>query len=235
MAGEYPVKGRSELRNRRIAAHEIGHCFAGRAIGTFIHLVTIVPDYASDGYQGRTVRSGPVTELALNDSTVLDTDEIVSICERLERLTPELGSSRAESSEYYQRCQNNIIELVAAEEAELLLHPGSPSLGAQHDFIEADAFARVAVAAQPAVRALIEYCKAEARALLEQNIDIVEALVEALIAKGTLVTDEIDAIISAGMTARSASMERQRRADWKQRERNAVTFEVVTAKAEAAR
>ena len=34
------------------------------------------------------------------------------------------------------------------------------------------------------MRALVEYCKAEARALLEQSIDIVEALVEALIAKG---------------------------------------------------
>jgi hypothetical protein len=148
----------------------------------------------------------------------------VSICERLERLTPEIGSSRVESSEYYQRCQNNIIELVAAEEAEFLLHPDLPSLGAVQDFTEAEGFARVAVAAQPAVRALIEYCKAEARALLEQNIDIVEALVEALVAKGTLYTDEIDAIISAGMTARSATMERNRRADWRQRERNAAEF-----------
>jgi hypothetical protein len=223
MAVEYPVKGRTELRNRRIAAHEIGHCFAGRAIGTFIHLVTIIPE-EDGGFAGRCVRSGPVTELALDDCSVLDTDEIVSICERLERLTPEIGSSRTESSEYYQRCQNNIIELVAAEEAELLLHPELPVLGAQHDFIEAAAFARVAVAAQPAVSAMVEYCKAEARALLEQNVDIVAALVDALIVNGTLVNDEIDAIISAGMTARSVAVERRRRADWRQRESNAAKF-----------
>jgi hypothetical protein len=57
------------------------------------------------------------------------------------------------------------------------------------------------------VRALVEYCKAESRALLEQSIDIVEVLVEALIAMGTLNTDEISAIISACMTARSVTAE----------------------------
>ena len=70
------------------------------------------------------------------------TEEILTVCERLEKLTPELGSARSESSEYYIRSQNNVIALVAGDCAEMLLHPTVPPLGAQHDFVEADAFAR---------------------------------------------------------------------------------------------
>ena len=102
------------------------------------------------------------------------TEEILSICERLERITPELGSARVDLSEYVVRCQNNICALVAGECAEVILHPTLPSLGAQHDHVEAAAFARVAVAAQPAALALLEYCRAEASALLNDLYNRVE-------------------------------------------------------------
>jgi hypothetical protein len=42
-----------------------------------------------------------------------------------------------------------VIELLGGEVAELILHPDCPSLGAKHDQVEANAFARVAVAASP--------------------------------------------------------------------------------------
>src|SRR5665647_702902 len=176
MAGEYPVEGRSELRNLRIAGHETGHAFVTRALGDFVHAVTIVPDRGPNGFEGRCIRSGPITELTLAENGPDKTEQIVDICARLEKLTPELGCARVESSEYYIRAQNNIVELVAAECAELSLHPDLPSLGAIHDFTEANAFARVAVAAQPAVAALQYEIKA-ATALLTANIDIVNALV----------------------------------------------------------
>jgi len=224
MAGGYPVPGRDELRNRRIAGHEIGHAFVSRALGDTVHAVTIIPDRGPNGFEGRCVRSGPISELTLTDCHQSQTEEILSICERLEKLTPELGCARVESSEYYIRAQNNITELVAAECAELILHPDLPSLGAKHDFVEAGAFAKVAVAAQPAVAALISYCRAEATALLAANIDIVNALVEALIEHGTLSGEQVDEIISNCITVRSMAAERQRRVDWKQRESNAATF-----------
>jgi hypothetical protein len=226
MANEklYPVPGRSADRNVRIAAHEAGHALVGRCIGTHIHLCTIVPD-DEQGYQGHTVRSGPVTALELNDdSTILDTAEVMAICERLLELEPEIGANRIESSEAYQRCQGNIIELMGGEAGERLLHPDLPVLGAIHDHTEALSFAKIAVATKPAVGALIEYCKSEARGLLEQNIDVARALVAALIEKGTLLSDEIDAIISGTVVARSLEKERQRRTDWKQRELSAADF-----------
>jgi hypothetical protein len=218
----FPVAGRSAAFTARLAAHEIGHTLVGKCIGTFIHLVTIVPDL---GYQGRTVRSGPVSELDLNDdSKVLNTTEVISVCESLLELEPELGSNRIASSEHYQRCIGNIMELVAGQEAELLLHSDQPVLGAVHDFVEADAFAKLAVVASPSVEALIKYCQAESRGLLEKNIDIARALVAALIAKGTLLTDEIDQIISATVVARAVEAERVRRNDWHRREQSAAEF-----------
>ena|SRR5258707_10999790 len=75
-----------------------------------------------------------------------------------------------------------LIELLGGEVAELILHADHPSLGAKHDQIEANAFAKVAVAASPAVAALIAYCESEAAALIRANIEIVQALVEALAA-----------------------------------------------------
>ena len=220
----YPVPNRTPIRNRQIAGHEIGHCFTARALGDFVHFVTIIPDLTPGGFAGRTVRSGPPSELTLTDCPEIKTDQILSICERLERLTPEIGSPRMESAEFYQRALNNVIELVAGDAAELILHPDLSSLGAVHDFVEADAFARVAVVGQPAVMALVEYCRAEATALLTANIDVVNALVEALIESGTLTGEQVDEIISNCITVRSMAAERQRRVDWKQRESNAATF-----------
>jgi hypothetical protein len=224
MTDFYPVPGRSELRNRQIAGHEIGHALVTRALGDMVWSVTVVPDRGPNGFEGKCVRSGPPSDLALNENDVDKTEEILSICERLERLTPVLGSGRVESSEYYIRSQNNVIALVAGSCAELLLHPELPSLGANHDATEAAAFARIAVAASPAVSALVEYCRAEATALLTANRDIVETLVAALIDHGELSGERVDEIIADCVTARSVKREQERRADWKLRQDNASEF-----------
>ncbi|SHG80976.1 hypothetical protein SAMN05443248_2732 [Bradyrhizobium erythrophlei] len=123
------------LRSKRLAAHEIGHALVTRALGDSCWSVSIIP---AEGYEGRCVRSGPPSDLTLSENGMDKTEEILTVCERLERLTPELGSARSESSEYYIRSQNNVIALVAGECAETLLHPDLPSLGANHDHTEAD-------------------------------------------------------------------------------------------------
>ena len=73
-------------------------------------------------------------------------------------MAPELGFGRVADSEMYIRAHSMIIELLGGEVAEFILFPDHPSLGAKHDQIEANAFAKVAVAASPAVAALIAYC-----------------------------------------------------------------------------
>jgi hypothetical protein len=66
----------------------------------------------------------------------------------------------------------------------------------------------------PTGKVRAENCKAEARGLLEQNMDIARVLVAALIEKGTLLTDEIDAIISTAVVTLLLEKGRQRRDDW---------------------
>jgi hypothetical protein len=217
----YPVPGRSELWNRRIAGHESGHALITKCLGDTVWKVTIIP---GDGFQGKCVRSGPPSDLALQENLENQTEEILTVCERLEKLTPELGTPRSDSAEYYIMSQNNIIALVAAECAEFLLHPVLPSLGAAHDGIEARAFARVSVAASPAVEALISYAVAEANALLTSNRDILDALVEALIEAGELSGERVDEIISECIFARAVAAEKIRRNDWQARIANAQRF-----------
>jgi hypothetical protein len=84
----------------------------------------------------------------------------------------------------------------------LLLHPDLPPLGATHDGIEARVFARIAVAASPAIEALIGYAAAEATALLPANRDIVDDLVSALIEAGDLSGESADEYIEMHLRAR---------------------------------
>jgi hypothetical protein len=63
------------------------------------------------------------------------------------------------------------------------------------------------------------------RKTINSNHEIIlDALVEALVDRGTLDGEQVDQIISACMTARSVAAERQRRADWCERQRNAAVF-----------
>jgi hypothetical protein len=222
MKNGYPVPGRTALRNRQIAGHEAGHALTTRALGDRCWSVSIV---RGDGFEGRCIRSGPPSALTLTDQDeVMEREELLTTCERLAELTPKLGTPRSESSEYYIRSQNNIIALVAGEAAEMLLHPDLPSLGANHDGVEARAFARVAVAASPAVEALISYAFAESTALLAENRDMLDALVEALIEAGELSGERVDEIISACVAARSVEQERLRRARWRETELSAASL-----------
>jgi hypothetical protein len=226
VAGEYPVPNRAPLMNRRIASHEIGHCFLARALGNNVFAVTIIPDRRPGGYEGMCMRSGPPSQnYHLDDDSATDeTDEVVDICSRLERLMPEIGTARVEAAEFFVRAQSNVIELVAGRVCEQILYPDLPDLGAAHDRTEAKAFAAVAVAQPGAIDALIEYAEAEARALLLANLPIVHALVGALVERGTLTGAEVDEVIERAVAEKALADERARRAAWKIVEKNAADF-----------
>jgi hypothetical protein len=60
--------------------------------------------------------------------------------------------------------------------------------------------------------------------IITANLDIARALVSALVEVGILSGEQVDEIISATIAARAIMAERVRRADWRQRERNAATL-----------
>jgi hypothetical protein len=217
----YPVPGRTAEYNHRVAAHEIGHAFLARALGSNVHSVTIVPGH---GYEGMCMRSGPPLQLNLDENPEAETDEIVDICARLEKLTPEIGSGRVEGAEFYIRAQINCTELLGGRACEQLLYPDHPPLPAEHDQIEARAFAAVACAAPPAIGALIAYAEAEASALLSANLPVVLALVEAIIERGTLTGAEVDEVIEGAVAQKTLDEEHARRADWARVQHSAADF-----------
>jgi hypothetical protein len=220
---------RSPELNRRCAAHESSHAVLGRAFGSLIELVTIVPD---DVFAGRCVRRGaPSTSLnLLNDQKVeaattikmATTTDLIEVCERIG--APELGTPRVGLAEEITRAQTHVIELLGGSVGERVMFPDLPPLPAEHDRIEARALAYVVCASPAAVDALLAYCEAEAEALIRANIGIVSALTDALLEKGTLVGEEVDQIISATVAAEMLAAEQARRRQWQQRARNAAQF-----------
>jgi hypothetical protein len=62
------------------------------------------------------------------------------------------------------------------------------------------------------------------RVNIRANLDIVNALITALIDQGALSGSVVDTIIAAGVAARLIKIERQRRDDWKKREQSAAAF-----------
>jgi hypothetical protein len=221
---------RSPEYNRRCAAHECGHAIVGRALGSFIELVTIVPD---GEYAGKCVRRGaPSTSLNLLDvqklkeqmPTALTTAGIVEICAKIG--APELGAPRVDIAEEITRSQTAIIECLAGTVGERVMFPDLLPLPAEHDRIEARALADVICTSPLPVDSLLAYAEAEAEALIRNNRDIVAALTDALVEKGTLSGDEVDAIIAACVARRSLAAEYERRRRWAGVVASASSFEV---------
>jgi hypothetical protein len=220
---------RSLEYSRRCAAHEIGHAVVGRAMGSVIELVTIVPDGV---FAGRCVRRGaPSTSLnLLNEQKSeaaparrkLSTADLVAVCAHIG--APEMGTPRVDLAEEITRAQVNIIELLAGTVCERIIFPDLPPLPAEHDRMEARALASVVCVSPLSIDALLAYAEAEAEALIRGNLGAVSALTNALVEKGTLLGEEVDQIISATIATETLAAEQARRLQWQLRAENAANF-----------
>jgi hypothetical protein len=78
---------------------------------------------------------------------------------------------------------------------------------------------RSIAATQSAASALIQNAEAAGlvRENLDENLDIVLALVGAIVERGTLSGDAVDQIIEHAVAVRSFAVEHQRRTDWRLR------------------
>jgi hypothetical protein len=73
-------------------------------------------------------------------------------------------------------------------------------------------------------RELLAYCEAEAEALIRAHVGVVQALIDALVDRGTLTSDEIDLIIAGAVAGERLSAALSRRANWRKRELSAKCF-----------
>jgi hypothetical protein len=200
--------------NRRVIAHEIGHCYAAKACGSFVELVTAVPN---NGFAGRCVRRGaaPSSPNLVDDrkppATAPTTEQIADICAAIG--APEIGVPRVECADETQRAIVNIIELVAARVCERIFYPEHEPLPAEHDLAEARALASV-IASPGAVEPMLKYAEAEAEALIRTHLGVVQALIDALETAGTLSGEQVDDTIARAVAARQLAEEQQRRHEW---------------------
>jgi hypothetical protein len=216
--GRAHLAGRSDQLVRRIATHESGHCLVARALGSVVELVTIVPEA---GFEGLCRRHCAATAASLQLRA--SSSEAINILEVAARLSsPEIGEARVKISEGVVRAETLIIELVAGTIGEMVAMPDLEPLSAEHDLIEARALAGVV---SFAAESLLEFCKAEARAILVGNIDVHEALADQLAEYGELSGDQVDEIIASAIAQRQVRIEHQRREDWRKRETNASSFQ----------
>jgi hypothetical protein len=84
------------------------------------------------------------------------------------------------------------------------------TLRAEHDEIEARAVAAIACASPRSVDAMLAYAEAEAQNLIRENLNVVLALVDALVAspKGKLTGVQVDAVIESASPSRLRTVRR---------------------------
>jgi hypothetical protein len=70
---------------------------------------------------------------SLYEAHEAETEEIVDLCERAQRLMPELGPGRVEAAECFQRATVLPIELVGGTVGEQILYPQDEPLPTYHD------------------------------------------------------------------------------------------------------
>jgi hypothetical protein len=172
-------------RRQHVAAHESGHT----CVGWLLHL----------GVTGATIEGQGAT--FFGERRISPTIETVDLATQLQRLMPPLGASRDDVAVDVMHCVDNIICLMAGVVAERLVF-GRALPGSQHDVVEAEALASIVVRsrAPASTRAMIDYCRCEARCLLESNVGAVLAVTFALLKHGELSGDQIGEIISRSRT-----------------------------------
>jgi hypothetical protein len=95
----------------------------------------------------------------------------------------------------------------------------------QNDEAVALLFAHALTLSREAARALVEYGRYEARAILTQHSEAFQALVDALLSRETLDGSEIDKIILGAEEPLRAERDRLRRAEDLQRSERVAEFE----------
>jgi len=207
------LKNEIDARERRIALHEAAHLTVGRASGAAFGGATI-EENPELGFSG--LCWGP-------DFQSRFAGETSAVIEQLDELMPRDGDPRDGMAEIYQHVFTRVVELTAGSEAEKL-HFGD-AWEASDDRKQEQQLAQLIFSTPQSADAFIAACALEARAILQRQADVVEALAAALVEHRTLDGAQIDDIISRTVVARQLAQERERRRIWRNIEANANNLE----------
>jgi hypothetical protein len=210
-----PMLRGSDADDLRIALHESSHALAGRLLGSPLGGMTCD---AGEGFSG--LCWGPSHERRSKFSS----HDAPSLCAQIGPSMPAPGENRAAVADIVLHCHTRVVELVAGSVGEALFLPGEP-WPADSDRAQERAIGSLVCSSPEAIEAFIDFCVAEAAALLRPQEHILRALTNALLIRRTMDGREIDEIISGAVTAKNRAHEIRRRLDWKRIEQSAARFE----------
>jgi hypothetical protein len=198
---------RSDGDDFRVCYHEASHAVIGRLLtGSRIGGVTVTPTDSFAGFCW-----GPQFKISkLSDS---DYHDVPDICELMKRFLPRIGDSKSSAPEVFSHVHTRVIELVAGTVGENLFVDG-PAWVAHDDLRQARAYATLVSSSFEAVERFLDFCRAEASALLTVQAHIVYALAAELRIARTMNGAEVDAVIERAVAEKSQSDEHRRRAAW---------------------
>jgi hypothetical protein len=209
---------RSTADDERVALHEIGgHALVGRLLGSELGGVTCDPGPDFGG-----LTWGPAHDRRAKFSS----QDGTSICTIIGPVMPGPGDPRANTADVYLHLHTRVVELVAGSVAESLFLPGEP-WPAESDRMQERALASLICSSPESIEAFIEFCMAEAAALLRPRGHIVRALTKELLICRTMNGDQVDTIIMQADAAKALAVEHARRAAWRRTEQSAASFVAV--------
>lgn len=214
--GRESLMPRSAADDERIALHEIGgHALVSVLLHSPLGGVSCEPS-DSDGHSG--LCWGPTFR-----SKFAGGNDAPTLCAQIGPLMPGPGEPRADVADIYLHVHTRVVELCAGSVAEALFLPGEP-WAADSDRAQERALASLICSSPESIERFIDFCMAEAAALLRPREHIVRALTKELLIRRTMNAAQIDAVIDAAVVAKAAADERQRRLDWKRIEQSAASF-----------
>ncbi|HWX29473.1 MAG TPA: hypothetical protein VNZ53_18765 [Steroidobacteraceae bacterium] len=208
--------GRTEEQDHRIAIHEAGHAVAARLLGHPLGGATVDP---GPGYEGRVWGEQHMEAFAEGRGDASDVREVLA------PVMPEPGEDRRPVADVFGNVYAQCIELMAGRAAESMLLDGEPVAPAD-DLRQARELALLVCFSEEAIATFIAHCDIAARDLLLPYGDVLIARSVLLRIKRTLDGAEIDGLISDLQARKALAVEHRRRADWRNREASANTFQL---------
>jgi hypothetical protein len=206
---------RSAADDERVALHEIGgHALVGRLLGCEVGGCTCEPGPDFGG-----LTWGPAHDRRAKFSS----QDAASICAIIGPAMPAPGEKRDNVVDVFMHVHTRVVELVAGSVAEALFLPGEP-WPADSDRAQERALASLICSSPESIEAFIDFCMAEAAALLRPREHIVRALTDELRNRRTMTGIEVNETIARAVAAKAADAEMRRRREWRQREESARAF-----------
>jgi hypothetical protein len=208
---------RSEGDNLRVAIHEGSHCVSGLVLFGADSLggATIVPSASFGG-----LCWGPRNSAALGSTEDFPDD----LCDQMRALMPADGEPILNGSEIHAHVRGRVVDLLSGSEGERLLCPDGPPWSADSDLAQARSLASIVCSSTETLELYLNFCRAEAAALVAKHRESIQAVAAALIEHRTLSGDEIVAVVAESVTQQAMAVEHARRADWRERQASAASF-----------